>query len=318
MPALLMPALLTLLQFVIVVALAPLAMGLVRTTKARLQGRQGPPVLLPYWTVLTLMKKETVLSTSTSWVFRAAPFVVLATSLLSAAILPLTTRGGAGAPLSHLVMVAGIWMLGAVFLVFAGVDSASTFGGMGASREMTISAFLEPALIVAFAAFAIASGSPTVDGMMDVAGTGLAVHPWLLPAVGALALVALGENARYPVDNPATHLELTMVHEAMVLEYSGPLLGMMELAAMVKLAVFALLLANLVVPAGMATPDGGVVALVTTPVWALLKLAAMMGLLGLLESSMAKLRFYGLPEYFFGSLFLGLTSLARGLVAVWL
>jgi formate hydrogenlyase subunit 4 len=312
-----MPAVLTLLQLLTVVALAPLAMCLVRKVKARLQGRQGPPVLLPYWTVATLVRKETVLSASTSWVFRAAPFVVLATSLLSAAILPLTTRGGAGAPLSHLMIVAGIWMVGAVFLVFAGLDSASAFGGMGASREMTISAFLEPALVVTFSAFAVASGSAAVDGMLSVAGPGLVAHPWLLPALAALALVALGENARYPVDNPATHLELTMVHEAMVLEYSGPLLAMMELAAMIKLAVFALLLANLVVPVGLATESGGWLALVLAPAWAVAKLAAAMGLLGLLESSIAKLRFYGLPEYFFGSLFLGLTSLALGLVALW-
>jgi len=313
-----MPALLTVFQLVVVVGLSPLAMGLVRKAKARLQGRQGPPVLLPYWTVLTLMRKETVLSTSTSWVFRAAPVVVLATSLLSAAVLPLTARGAAAAPLSHMMIVAGIWMLGAVFLVFAGIDSASTFGGMGASREMTISAFLEPALVVTFAAFAVASGSTTVDGMLSVGGVGLAAHPWLLPAVGALALVALGENARYPVDNPATHLELTMVHEAMVLEYSGPMLAMMELAAMIKLAVFALLLANIVVPAGLAAPGAGVLALVLSPAGALVKLAAAMGLLALLESSIAKLRFYGLPEYFFGSLFLGLTSLALGLLATWL
>ncbi len=313
-----MPALLTLVQFVTVVALAPLAMGLVRKTKALLQGRQGPPLLLPYWTVLTLLRKETVLSASTSWVFRAAPTVVLATSLISAAILPLTARGAAAAPLSHMMMVAGIWMLGAVFLVLAGVDSASTFGGMGASREMTISAFLEPALVVTLAAFAVASGSPTIDGMLRVAGTGLAARPWLLPGVAALGLVALGENARYPVDNPATHLELTMVHEAMVLEYSGPMLAMMELAAMIKLAAFALLLANFVVPAGLATPGSGVLAVLLSPAWALLKLAVVMALLGVLESSIAKLRFYGLPEYFFGSLFLGLTSLALGLLAVWL
>ena len=123
-------------------------------------------MLLPYWTILTLMRKEIVLSESTSWVFRAAPFVVLATSILSAALLPLVARGGAAAPLSHLVIVAGVWMLGAVFLVLAGLDSASAFGGMGASREMTISAFLEPALVVTLAAFAVASGSATVDGMI--------------------------------------------------------------------------------------------------------------------------------------------------------
>ena len=311
-------ALLTLVQVVCVVAIAPLAAGLVRRCKAFLQGRQGAPILLPYWTILTLMRKEIVLSESTSWVFRAAPFAVLATSILSAALLPLVARGGAAAPLSHLVIVAGVWMLGAVFLVLAGLDSASAFGGMGASREMTISAFLEPALVVTLAAFAVASGSVTVDGMVSAGGLGLVAHPWLLPAVAALGLVALGENARYPVDNPATHLELTMVHEAMVLEYSGPYLAMMELASMVKLTVFALLLANLVVPAGLATAASGAAGLALAPLAAALKLAVVMGLLAALESSMAKLRFYGLPEYFFGSLFLGLASLSLGLVAGWL
>jgi formate hydrogenlyase subunit 4 len=312
------PAILTLVQTVLVVALAPLSMGIVRRCKALLQGRHGAPLLLPYWTILTLMRKEVVLSSSSSWVFRAAPFAVLTTSLVSAAVLPLLARGAAAAPLSHLLVVAGVWMLGAAFLVMAGLDSASTFGGMGASREMTISAFLEPAQLVTFAAFALASGSLTVDGMLSVAGTGLVERPWLLPAVAALGMVALGENARYPVDNPATHLELTMVHEAMVIEYSGPYLALMELSSMIKLAVFALLLGNLVVPAGLLTPSSGLAALAVAPVAALLKVGGVMALLAVLESSMAKLRFYGLPEYFFGSLFLGLTSLALGLFAGWL
>jgi formate hydrogenlyase subunit 4 len=307
---------LTVVQWVVVVLLAPLSTGLVRLAKARLQGREGPPVLLPYWTLLTLMRKETVLSASTSWVFRAAPYVVLGSALLSAAALPLVTRGGAAAPLSNLVVVAGVWMLGAVFLVLGALDSASAFGGMGASREMTISAFLEPALLATLAAFAVTSGSPSVDGMLSVAGTGLIRHPWLLPGVAALGMVALGENARYPVDNPATHLELTMVHEAMVLEYSGPSLAMLELASMVKLATFALLAVNTVIPAGLLTTSGGAVALVVAPLAALAKLAAAMAGLALVESTMAKLRFYGLPEYFYGCLFLGLTSLALGLFAV--
>jgi formate hydrogenlyase subunit 4 len=312
------PAVLTIVQTVIVLALAPLSAGLVRRCKAFLQGRRGAPVLLPYWTILTLMRKEIVLSSSTSWVFRVAPFAVLSTAILSAAVLPLVGRGGAAAPLSHLVIVAGVWMLGAVFLAFAGLDSASAFGGMGASREMTIAAFLEPALVVALAAFAVASGSATVDGMLSVAGAGLVARPWLLPALAALGLVALGENARYPVDNPATHLELTMVHEAMVLEYSGPHLALMELASMVKLATFALLLANMVVPAGLLTPASGLVALAAAPAAALARLGVMMGLLAAIESSIAKLRFYSLPEYFFGALFLGLASLSLGLVAGWL
>lgn len=308
---------LSLVSGLTVVALAPLGAGLVRRFKAILQGRQGAPVLLPYWTLATLLRKETVLSTSTSWVFRLAPILVLACALVPAFVLPLVSHGGAAAPLSHLAAVAGVWMLGAVFLVLGGIDSASAFGGMGASREMTIAAFLEPAILVTFAAFALESGSATVDGMLGVAGTGLLDRPWLLPAVAALALVALGENARYPVDNPATHLELTMVHEAMVLEYSGPALALLELASMIKLAVFALLVANFVVPAGLAGPAGGVGALLAAPVAAAAKLTAAMAALAFLESTMAKLRFYGLPEYFFGALFLGLTSLALGLIVGW-
>ncbi len=308
---------LSLVSGLTVVALAPLGTGLVRRFKAVLQGRRGAPVLLPYWTLATLLRKETVLSTSTSWVFRLAPVVVLACALVPAFALPLVSRGGAAASLSHLAAVAGIWMLGAVFLVFGGIDSASAFGGMGASREMTIAAFLEPAILVTFAALALESGSVTVDGMLRVAGTGLLDRPWLLPAVAALALVALGENARYPVDNPATHLELTMVHEAMVLEYSGPALALLELASMVKLAVFALLVVNFVVPAGLAGPASGVGALLAAPLAAAAKLTAAMAALAFLESTMAKLRFYGLPEYFFGALFLGLTSLALSLIVGW-
>jgi len=310
--------LLTTVSGVTVVALAPLAAGLVRRFKAILQGRRGAPVLLPYWTIATLLRKETVVSSSTTWVSRVVPVVVLACALVAAFALPLASRGGAAAPLSHLAAVAGVWMLGAVFLVLGGIDSASAFGGMGASREMTIAAFLEPAIIVTLAAFGLAAGASTVDGMLSVAGTGLVERPWLLPAVAALALVALGENSRYPVDNPATHLELTMVHEAMVLEYSGPPLALLELAGMIKLATFTLLVANFVAPFGLATPAGGLLAILVAPVAAAAKLAAGMAGLALLESSMAKLRFYGLPEYFFGALFLGLTSLALGLIVGWL
>jgi formate hydrogenlyase subunit 4 len=306
---------LTVLQTVVIVLLAPLATGFVRKVKARLQGRQGAPVTLPYWTIATMMRKEIVLSTSTTWVFSVVPFIVLGTALLPAAILPLISRGGAGAPLSNLVVVAGVWMLGAVFLVLGGLDSASAFGGMGSSREMTISSFLEPALISALAALAFAAHDLTIDGMMRVAGAGLVAQPWLLPAVGAFGLVALGENARYPVDNPATHLELTMVHEAMVLEYSGPYLALLELASSLKLTTFALLFCNFLMPVGLVQPESAAWMWVVAPVIAVIKIGLAMVVLGLLESTIAKLRFYGLAEYFFGALFLGLTSLALGLVA---
>ena len=300
------PWILSVIQFVVVLLLSPLSVGVVRWIKARLQGRQGASPFLPYVTLLTLMRKEMVISNSTSWVFRLAPFVVLATALFFVFILPLVTVGGAGASMSHLVVVAGVLALGALFLVFGGLESASAFGGMGASREMTIASLLEPVIIMAFGAFAIVAGSPLIDRMVGMGGPGLLSHPGLILSFLALLLVALAENARYPVDNPATHLELTMVHEAMVLEYSGPYLALLEYASAIKLTLFSLLVANFLFPMSLISSASGIAGVIIALLLTITKLFVVMTLLGLLENAIAKMRFYRIQEFISGAFFLGL------------
>ncbi len=302
----------TLLQAIFILAVAPLAMGTVRFCKARLQGRLGASPLLPYYTFATLLKKEMVISNVTSWVFRAVPFVVLSTSVVLAFVLPLLFVGGKLASLSDFLFVAGVLMVGSIFLVLGGLDTGSAFGGMGSSREMTIAALIEPTLIMVFVAMGFVSGTFAIDGMV---GQSLIVaHPYLILSVFAFFLVTLAENARYPVDNPATHLELTMVHEAMILEYSGPFLAMLEYASAIKLTVFAILLANFIFPSTVLAVAGlGFGGVIFAIILGTLKVLITMGLLALLESTIVKMRFYRLQEYMSIAFF---TALAGMLIAL--
>lgn len=283
--------LLSLIQGVFVLALAPLSMGLVRMFKARMQGRKGACPTLPYVTFATLLRKQMVISKSTSWVFRIVPFIVLGTTIFLALVLPLVGVGGVlSTLLSDFILVAAVLAIGAVFLVLGGLDSASAFGGMGSSREMTISSLVEPVIILTFAAFALVFGTTNIDGM-------LGFQPVLLLSFLSLLLVILAENARYPVDNPATHLELTMVHEAMVLEYSGPYLAMLEYASALKLTVLSLLAANILFPFPLLIVGAGFTTALLALVFTVVKLVVAMFLLALLESSIAKMRFFRMQEY---------------------
>ncbi len=307
----------TIIQGLLVLGIAPFAMGLVRKFKALMQGRKGACPTLPYFTYATMMKKEMVISKSTSWVFRVVPFVVLGTTVFLALVLPLVGMGGVLAPYADFIVVSAVLAIGAVFLVLGGLDSASAFGGMGSAREMTISSLVEPVMIVTLTAFALVAGTTNIDGM-------LGMHPVLTLSFLSLILVCLAENARYPVDNPATHLELTMVHEAMVLEYSGPYLAMLEYASALKLTVLSLLAANMLFPSmmlstsvwvyqGMVVPTillSGLIAVVMTVV----KVVVMMFLLALLESSIAKMRFYRMQEYLSIAFFIALAGLVIVLI----
>lgn len=304
----------TLIQAIIILGLAPFCMGLVRMFKARMQGRHGASPFLPYITLATFMRKQMVISTSTSWVFRVVPFVVLSTTIFLALVLPLASQGGALSSLSDFVVVAGILSLGAIFLVLGGLDGASAFGGMGSSREMTIASLIEPTVIVAFATVAIVSQTHLIDGMIFHEMSEILERPYLLLVLISLLLIALAENARYPVDNPATHLELTMVHEAMVLEYSGPYLAMLEYASALKLTIFSLLAVNLFFPVSLLVPGAGLISLVTVIGMTVIKLVVMMFLLALLESSIAKMRFFRMQEYLSVSFFVSLAGLVLVLI----
>ncbi|MCX6714849.1 MAG: NADH-quinone oxidoreductase subunit H [Candidatus Uhrbacteria bacterium] len=305
--------LLTLVQFIAVILVAPFVTGLVRMCKARFQGRHGASPFLPYITYATLLKKQMVISKSTSWVFRLVPFVVLATTLFLVCVLPLLVFGGAFVSLGHFMIVAGVLALGAAFLVMGGLESASAFGGMGASREMTLASLVEPAMIATFATFSIVTGAFTVDAMF--ANAHILTSPALIPAIAALIMVALAENARYPVDNPATHLELTMVHEAMVLEYSGPYLAMLEYASAVKLTIFSLLVANILFPMTLAV-DATLVAILITIAYMIVKVIVVSFLLALLESLIAKMRFYRMQEYMTIAFFFALAGLVFALIHI--
>lgn len=312
------PILLTTIQTVVILGLAPLAVGLTRFFKARFQGRHGAAPWLPYITYATMMKKETIISSSSSWMLRAAPYAVLGSSVFMALVLPLVVSGGALAGFSNFLLVAAVLALGSAFLVMAGLDVGSAFGGMGSSREMTIASLLESTIILTFAAFALATGTSTIDGMLAGASSVsimIASAPYLCLSLAALMLIALAENARYPVDNPATHLELTMVHEAMILDYSGPYLAMMEYAATLKLTVFAVLVANFIMPWPLLSADSGVGAVALVLGSTILKLVVIMFAVALLESTIAKMRFYRVQEFLTGAFFMALTGLALALLS---
>ena len=295
-------------QGLVLLLLAPLATGCVRFCKARLQGRKGASPFLPYVRFATLLRKEMVIPATASWVFHTAPFIVVSTSAFAAFVLPLLS-GGSAWGLDNFIVVAAILALGSVFLILGGLDPGTAFGGMGASREMTLAALVEPAMITVFAGFAAASGHSDIGGMLSAGGGALARHPALVLSLAALCLVALAENARYPVDNPATHLELTMVHEAMILEYSGAYLALLEFASWLRLSVFAVLIANFVMPFPLIDASFSLSSMISAAAAATVKLIAVMLLLSLLESSIPKMRFYRMQEYLSTAFFIAIAGL---------
>lgn len=305
----------TILQGLFILLIAPFVSGLVKFCKARLQGRKGASPFLPYFTIATLFKKEMVMPSSASWVFRAVPFVVLASSSFLLLVLPLLFTGASLSGLSDFLIISSVLVFGSVFLVLGGLDPGSAFGGMGSSREMTIAALLEPVVIMAFATMSVVSGFFTVDGM--VSQNFLSSHPYLIFTVIALALIALAENARYPVDNPATHLELTMVHEAMILEYSGPYLAMLEYASMLKLTIFILLVANVLFSGSLIAVGAGfsILGILISLFLAVIKVLVGACALALLESLIVKLRFYRMPEYLSLAFMAALTGMIISLLA---
>ncbi len=297
------------IQLLIVGLGAPLLVGLVRRVKARLQGRRGAGVLQPYADLRKLLAKEAVVSETTSWIFRFTPYLLVATMLLSALLVPLlTTRTPLGF-LGNIIVLMYLFLLGTFFLALAGLDAGSAFGGMGSSREMAVAALAEPTVMIAIFAMALRVGNTELDEIVRRGATDslLLLTPGHLLAFLAFFIVALAETGRLPVDNPATHLELTMIHEAMVLEYSGRYLMLIEWAAGMKLLIFLALLSNLFFPWGVAltvTPAAVAVACVAL----VLKVGALAVGIAMLETAVAKLRLFRLPALLSGSFALALLA----------
>ncbi len=286
-------------QVALALALAPGLVGLIRWMKARLQNRRGAPAWQPYWEVIKLFQKEVVVSSNASWLFRAAPFIVFASTVAVTFLVPLLAVPLPFDGVGDLLVVVYLLLLGTFFLSLAGLDPGSPFGGMGASREMTVAALAEPTVALAIFALALAAGSTNLGQIIirTLTDPGAFLSPGHLLAFGAIFIVTLAETGRLPVDNPATHLELTMIHEAMVLEYSGRYLALIEWAAALKLFIFFALLGNLFVPWGVSpivtlTPTTLAVAIASLVV----KLVVLAAGVALLETRIAKLRLFRVPE----------------------
>jgi formate hydrogenlyase subunit 4 len=301
---------LELAQTALALALAPGLVGVIRWTKARLQNRRGAPWWQPYLELRKLFAKEVVVSQSASWLFRAAPFVVFASTVAVTFLVPLVAVPLPFDAAGDLLVLVYLLLLGTFFLALAGLDPGSAFGGMGSSREMTVAALAEPTIALAIFALALRAGSTNLGQIVarTMADPFSALSPGHLLAFAAVFVVTLAETGRLPVDNPATHLELTMIHEAMILEYSGRYLALMEWAAWLKLLVFLTLMANLFVPWGVAvalTPGALALALVTL----LAKLLVLGAGIAVFETRIAKLRLFRVPELLSVSFVLALLAI---------
>lgn len=284
-------------QALLALLLAPGLVGFVRWLKARLQNRRGAPPWLPYFELIKLFGKESIISPNASWLFRIAPYIVFTTTIAVTLLIPLIAVPLPLESVGDLLMVVYLLLAGTFFLSLAGLDPGSAFGGMGASREMTVAAIAEPTLTVAIFSLAISAGSTNLSHIVvgTLANPGVTISPGHMLAFAALFIVTLAETGRLPIDNPSTHLELTMIHEAMILEYSGHYLALIEWASWLKLFIFTSLLSNLFIPWGLATvitPMAIAIAIFTL----ILKLAFFAIVIALLETRIAKLRLFRVPE----------------------
>lgn len=286
-----------LLQTALFVAIAPLFAGWVKRMKCYLQNRRPPALLQPYRDIRRLFGKQVVLAHTASPVFRVTPYIVCGTAVLAASVIPFVMVSIPMAAMADAIVLVGLFALGRFFLALAGLDVGTTFGGMGSSREMTFAALAEPAMLIVVFTLAMFASSTNLSTVVNATlHQELALRPSLLFALLALVMVGIAETGRIPVDNPATHLELTMIHEAMILEYSGRHLALLELAAQIKLTIYAVLTANLFFPWGIGESmspgmlGAGVLAIAA-------KLALLGALLALGESVVAKMRVFKVATF---------------------
>lgn len=288
--------LLWIIQVLCIPLLSPLGIGIIKKIKAKLQNRQGASIVQPYRDLWKLLHKDEIISTDASWIFTYAPFIIFSVTVIVGTGVPLFASFLNNIWMSDLLVIIYTLAIGTFFLALAGMDTGSAFGGFGSSREMTLSALAEGGLIFSLLTLALHSGS---TNLFTIANTALpAFNASFLPVILSFFgffIVLLAETARFPFDNPATHLELTMIHEAMILEYSGKRLALMEWASANKLFLFASLGMNLFFPVGMAHNDQIGVLLIAAILFCA-KLLILYAVIAILESSIAKFRFFRLPD----------------------
>ncbi|MHB9154524.1 MAG: respiratory chain complex I subunit 1 family protein [Endomicrobiales bacterium] len=287
-----MKPVIVLVQAGLALLIAPLISGLIRKLKNNLRMRSGAPVLQPYFNLSKLFSKQEVVSENASWIFRATPAVVLASSLCALLLVPSLIPGITFDRMGDFISILFILALGRFFLALAGLDAGSAFGGMGSSREMFISSLVEPVALVAVFAVSLSRGSTSLGVISSFPGVPVSA----LIAGAALFAVTLAETSRLPVDNQETHLELTMTHEAMALEYSGPSLAFIEIASHVKQVIFFSLIAAIILPQGAPCGNGAASLLCYAALYGA-KLLAIAGAVGFLEVAIAKMRLFRVPDF---------------------
>ncbi len=289
---------LALVQALLAIGLAPMLVGWVDQCRAWLQNRRGAGLLQPYRTLRKLFHKDAVVALGASPLFRASPYIQLGAMALAAAIIPIFGSKPLLATSADTIALVGLFAVARVFTALAGMDIGTAFGTLGARREMLIGFLSEPALLMVFFTASLLSQSTLLPTIVEtLAHRELAIYPSLAFAGVAFAMVLLAENARVPIDNPSTHLELTMIHEAMVLEYSARHLALIEWASALKLLNFAAIGLALFVPWGLAPPGSGVLVVLFGTILSLLKLGLVGAALALIETLSAKLRIFRAPEF---------------------
>ncbi|MBI3660676.1 respiratory chain complex I subunit 1 family protein [Candidatus Acetothermia bacterium] len=309
-----MNVLVALSQLVLFLLVAPLVTGWARRVKAFMQNRRGPSLWQPYFNLTKQLRKEVVVSENTSWIFRFTPYIVFTATLAIGLLIPIYTSFVPLGFIGDVIAIIYLLALARFFMALAGLDAASAFGGLGSSREMSLAAIIEPAMILAIFTVAVTAGSTSLSTIAEkmsdkLNGWDLLAPSHLFAFIG-LFIVALAETGRIPVDNPATHLELTMIHEAMILEYSGRYLALIEWAASMKLLLFLTLLGNIFFPWGIARPEQLTYTGIALGLGIyLLKILILTTLVAFVECTTAKLRLFRVPDLLAVSFVLSLIAL---------
>ena len=284
-------------QTILLIIAAPFLTGWVKWVKCKFQCRRGPAPWQPYRDLAKLFRKEVVVAEQASPLFRATPYLVFSVTALASSVVPVFAVGLPTSAIADAIVMVGFFALARFFLSLAGMDIGTAFGGMGASREVTISSLAEPAMLLSIFTLSMTFTSTNLDTMVSYTLTQpFQIYPSFIFAGMSLLLVAVAECGRIPIDNPATHLELTMVHEAMILEYSGRHLALLEWASMLKMFIFGVLIVNLFLPWGIAI-DINFATVGISIATMLAKLMAIGAVLAMSESVLAKMRLFRAPQF---------------------
>lgn len=298
------------LQIILFIVFAPLISGLIAKIKNNLRMRQGQSIFQPYYNLVKLFSKDEVIPETASWIFRVTPFVVLSSTLAAAILIPVFIFASPARQVGDFLALVFIFALGRFFLALAALDTGSSFGGMGSSREMFISSLVEPALCMVIFAVALQSGSTDISAFSGMR----AVPVSSVVAALALFLVTIAETSRIPVDNQETHLELTMVHEAMVLEYSGRSLALIEMASYVKQMIFFFLIAQLIFPIGLPVAD--FTQILFWVLWYMARIGIIAVMVALVEVSVAKMRLFRVADFLGFAFVLGIIASVCAILGV--